>query len=1105
MVRSNNVNKRFLPELAEIPRTKEGNKKLYFLLLRLRQDWDSKQKDPKAGLNISFETLMNYYKLYLEELDRRGLKRLKPHELDRRVEAIGKADGQKAMYLIPRACKLIYSGEKTLLVKAKKFEGQLEKDFILTDDKYAYGVIRLTRIKEMSREQVDATRTESKITDEDMEDWKGVKTFYGYRFRFKKFKRIRPVKVPHGAQTFYELRKRKALTFRFLGTCALEHFPREDPPACDQCKEEAKEPKHQRHASLLINKRYMLDAGMDWIGKVNDVGPKYVLITHAHPDHVGAIVHGRRKIKAEVHGPKGLRQDIVELYGVVGVDLVEHEPYEPFTLDGIEFEYVAVNHSTRAPTFAIKVDQRLLYNPDFHSFKKSPRVELEGIELYIGDGSALEKDISRRNKVGHMSMYNQVEMCFKQNVEHVKFTHVGHIYRDYEDSKATLRTYSRNKGFYKDPNQVYIAKDGDQFTLETSAEVRKAVGTFMKPNKPGWRIFEKEEIFDVPGFELPAQTTLKIDGMRIQIHVGEDVHLYSEDEGFEKGKMFKRACKEIEDKVPKGTVLDAEGVMVRDGQVLHRTSFIGYANSGEYDEEKDSNSQFWVFDVMYWKGNDVRDEALSERMKYLAKLPVTDHIKPFKQGKQLFVAESRDELLKHIDRVSDKKGSEGALIKTLESRIVKDVHNKGWVKLKNLKEIDCIVVDIEQPKHTKGPEEGKPVKGVYNYHTAAGPYSKECGKVVKEKEPKKAVELEGKVYAYLGKTFNTSVKAPKGAIIRIYTPEVNRYPIEGTNCSTYGVFEPKVLEHVKERRIPDSMNVLNRLSAQTLPRKDIGEVTTTDPGWRSPGYGKPEKPERLDWRIMEEILSKQDCIDVGGKWVTVGGKQVCIYPVTELQGPDVAKARTPSERCASWGGHWITLEDGRHICIGDDVKGQFTVPTGGRRRISIKGIKQKIGKNTTFYAEKGVRKKRLDTFTAIVQHEPEMCKREIESVVLVDGYATINDEEVLGFYYEPYFGKNTTIVISEYVMSSDLLHELGHHLYRKTQHLESWRPWNRRYARAIREERKWISNYAKVNDSEDFAEHYALFRANPTACKKDYPKRFKVFESLTKHVTRSAR
>lgn len=345
-------------------------------------------------------------------------------------------------------------------------------------------------------------------------------------------------------------------------------------------------------------------------------------------------------------------------------------------------------------------------------------------------------------------------------------------------------------------------------------EFVQIVKAFIKPNKPAWRIFTPEEVFNITGFELPVVVDLKIDGMRLQIHREKEVQIFSEDEGFNKTSRFKEPLEDIR-KLPEGTILDAEGVLVVGEEVLHRTSFIGYVNGKGFDPEKDEQTQFWVFDVLKWGEKDLTDEPLSVRLSYLKKIPKCEHLRPFHEDEEYFICETKPEVLAAIKKVAGQKGSEGAMIKVLSSKYVKDIHNKGWIKLKNLKEVDCLVVEIEQPKHHKGPLEGKPVEGVFNYHVAAGPYEEKDGKLLFDKVPTKVREYEGKVYAYLGKTFNTEIKVKVGDIIRVWSPEINRYEVKGTDLFTYGIYEPKVLEWVHERNIPDSLNVLNRLAQQT--------------------------------------------------------------------------------------------------------------------------------------------------------------------------------------------------------------------------------------------------------------------------------------------------
>lgn len=424
---------------------------------------------------------------------------------------------------------------------------------------------------------------------------------------------------------------------------------------------------------------------------------------------------------------------------------------------------------------------------------------------------------------------------------------------------------SRGAKFFWNPHPI------DQFM-----DLKKA---FIRPNKPAWRIFTPEEVFGISGFELPVLVDIKIDGMRLQIHNDNGVQIYSEDEGLNKTHKFKEPLEDIK-KIPEGTILDTEGVLVTDGQVLHRTSFIGYVNGKGFDEEKDKQAEFWVFDVPKWGNKDLTDEPLSVRLSYLKKIPECKHLKIFKVGEEAFICKTREEVLSAIKRVAGKKGSEGAMIKVLSSKYVKDVHNKGWIKLKNLKEVDCLVVEIEQPKHQKGPLEGKPVEGVYNYHVAAGPYSETDGKVLLDEVPTKVRDRGGKVYAYLGKTFNTEIKVKVGDIIRIWSPEINKYQVKQSNLFTYGIYEPRVLEWVHERNIPDSLNVLNRLVEETSgqhPRAVKGVEGSTLADYEAlakPGEPLPDKYYKFHSGVKDPKFVLQRHYPIGEKVPIKPGEEV---------------------------------------------------------------------------------------------------------------------------------------------------------------------------------------------------------------------------------------
>lgn len=459
-----------------------------------------------------------------------------------------------------------------------------------------------------------------------------------------------------------ETKKRTDLVIKYLGTCSERHLPISDPPACIQCQEEENNPKHKNQSSLLINKTYMLDAGTDWIGKIEKIKPKYILLTHAHPDHAGAIIQDIRKISAEVHGPEGIREDIVELYGAVGIPIVEHPVGKGFKLDGLEFNFIPVYHSTRAPTHAIKVDGRLMYAPDFVGFKKAN--QLVGIELFIGDGSDIEKGIIRKNKTGHLSMLKQLEMCSDAKVKYVRFTHVGHLYTSSFLSKRVLKAHTRDKTKLT-IQENYIAKDGEVSVLKANSELCKTIGMFIEPNKPAWKVKTINEIEDTPGFEYPSLIMSRIKGVPIQVHIdGEETRIFKRESGEE--LLKEEIMESINKSIPNGSVLN--GVL--------------------------SDSTIWITDMLFWDNEDLREKPLVERGRYIEKIrfekqnvltaPLISVLRNRSDLEDLF----RCDLLKT-----------DLIIRMSKSKISKNIHNKGWIKIKVEGEITSEDAGLTNPRY----------------------------------------------------------------------------------------------------------------------------------------------------------------------------------------------------------------------------------------------------------------------------------------------------------------------------------------------------------------------------------------------------------------------
>lgn len=53
--------------------------------------------------------------------------------------------------------------------------------------------------------------------------------------------------------------------------------------------------RHRRHSALLVRSgraRIMVDCGADWRGRVAQLAPSAIVLTHGHPDHAFGLADG---------------------------------------------------------------------------------------------------------------------------------------------------------------------------------------------------------------------------------------------------------------------------------------------------------------------------------------------------------------------------------------------------------------------------------------------------------------------------------------------------------------------------------------------------------------------------------------------------------------------------------------------------------------------------------------------------------------------------------------------------------------------------------------------------------------------------------------------
>jgi phosphoribosyl 1,2-cyclic phosphodiesterase len=208
--------------------------------------------------------------------------------------------------------------------------------------------------------------------------------------------------------------------------------------------------RHRRHSALLVRRgraRVMIDCGADWLGRIERLNPHAIVITHAHPDHASALKAGA---PCPVYATKESWR------GMAGYPIARRcviAPRHAIDIAGIVFEAFALDHSVRAPAVGYRVSaggHSFFYAPDVVAIRDHAAA-LAGVDLYIGDGSAMTRPIVRRHgsaAFGHTTVRAQLDWCAEAGVRRVVFTHCGKevMAADERRVSATLRTMARTRG-----------------------------------------------------------------------------------------------------------------------------------------------------------------------------------------------------------------------------------------------------------------------------------------------------------------------------------------------------------------------------------------------------------------------------------------------------------------------------------------------------------------------------------------------------------------------------------------------------------------------------------------------------------------------------------
>ncbi len=222
--------------------------------------------------------------------------------------------------------------------------------------------------------------------------------------------------------------------------------------------------RHHMHTSLMISYRgadVMIDCGLDWLGKFEQLQPDAIVLTHAHPDHAWGLKNGA---PCPVHAPQKTWETLTSCRVEDRYLIKERTPTK---ICGVTFEAFAVEHSILAPAVGYRVKAGracIFYVPDL-IFIHDRTAALKNVQIYIGDGATVTRSfIRRRGKtlIGHAPVRTQLTWCKKEGVPQAIITHCGSeiVTGDERTLFANLRAMAADRSV-----EVRIAHDGMKLRL----------------------------------------------------------------------------------------------------------------------------------------------------------------------------------------------------------------------------------------------------------------------------------------------------------------------------------------------------------------------------------------------------------------------------------------------------------------------------------------------------------------------------------------------------------------------------------------------------------------------------------------------------------------
>lgn len=215
-------------------------------------------------------------------------------------------------------------------------------------------------------------------------------------------------------------------------------------------------PYHSKHSGVLINDDLLLDCGEQSFLKHN---PRWIVITHLHPDHAFFVRSPRDNIKINVplYAPEKYKGQTIVV------------PTSMFKVGDYRITPIPTIHSLKVKSTAYVIEHKgtkIVYTGDVVWIEKRYHHLFEDVDLviteasYIRKGGLIRRDVETDKIYGHTGVPNLIAL-FKKYTSTILFVHFGSWF--YENSAAAHKQFKR---LARDNDNIDLIVGYDGLTIE---------------------------------------------------------------------------------------------------------------------------------------------------------------------------------------------------------------------------------------------------------------------------------------------------------------------------------------------------------------------------------------------------------------------------------------------------------------------------------------------------------------------------------------------------------------------------------------------------------------------------------------------------------------